>query len=511
MQSSLVLSEMGRGDGGPIAPPRGALRRRRDITTLTPAELNSYRDAWRLIQNNGQFRDIASYHGCSLFFCHRPGERIIFLPWHREYVLRLENALGEAVHYWDWTSAASASSGIPPAFTAATYVSADGNTYPNPLRSFRFSCPAGAPGQTTSRFPQSPLFLQQYASQVQTAYGSGSYAAINALLENPPHDNVHGWVGGTMGAVTFAAYDPIFWAHHTNVDRQWASWQQGGGADPIASVLSRSLTGFTGRTVNDVKSIAALNYEYDRYDTMPAGPFVVTGVAGADGATKAAGVGKTFNIEVPLGIAADRAVDQPLDLLVSGVAEHPTESYFVYVFVNKPDATPAEATPANPNFAGTFAIFGGAHGEAAQAAEHDQTTTKKVLQLFEGQDKRFGQPIRQVTLVVTDPTGAIVSREDIPFDGVTLRSAGETGVVMEGVAAQTGHADATAASQIFTGVSNTESYDEAYRDAVNKAQTALNTGGADRLIKVRVLSVDGERGGIAGLQRLRVTITARIE
>jgi tyrosinase len=39
------------------------------------------------------------------------------------------------------------------------------------------------------------------------------------------HDTLHVWVGGTMGQVDWAAYDPLFFAHHANVDRAWRIWQ----------------------------------------------------------------------------------------------------------------------------------------------------------------------------------------------------------------------------------------------------------------------------------------------
>ena len=39
------------------------------------------------------------------------------------------------------------------------------------------------------------------------------------------HDRVHGYVGGSMGQVPTAAFDPIFWSHHSMVDRIWYLWQ----------------------------------------------------------------------------------------------------------------------------------------------------------------------------------------------------------------------------------------------------------------------------------------------
>ena len=40
-----------------------------------------------------------------------------------------------------------------------------------------------------------------------------------------PHDLVHGKVGGQMGSTAYAAYDPIFYLHHSFVDLQYAYWQ----------------------------------------------------------------------------------------------------------------------------------------------------------------------------------------------------------------------------------------------------------------------------------------------
>jgi tyrosinase len=34
------------------------------------------------------------------------------------------------------------------------------------------------------------------------------------------------WVGGHIKDDDFAAYDPLFWFHHANLDRIWANWQQ---------------------------------------------------------------------------------------------------------------------------------------------------------------------------------------------------------------------------------------------------------------------------------------------
>ncbi len=523
MQSSLVLNDP-EVDAGVRSQRRGrmlrregageaeGLRRRRDITSLNTGELNQYRDAWRRIQSDAGYRDLSGYHDCPREYCHRPGERIIFLPWHREYVLRMESLLAEPLHYWDWTSDESITDGIPQAFTDVTYVSADGNTYPNPLRAFRFTCPAGSSAQTTSRSPDPPVFLGSYAASVQSSYASPSYSGFNSAIEGP-HGSLHVWVGGQMGNTTYAAYDPLFWAHHSNVDRQWASWQRGGGPDPSAGDLSRPLTGFPGRTVDDVKSIAPLGYEYDRYDSMPSGPFAPLELVALAGESRSlaavrAGVGKTFSVSgVERALAAVHDNAPPLHLYVGGIPDHVVESYFVYVFVNQPDATPDDANPANPKFAGTFGLFGTGR-ERERSARHEPAAPKRVMQLFAGQKTRPREPISQVTLVVTQGR-SVIAHDDIPFTSASIREA--TGTQENGarVAVRApGFGGQRAGAEEFVGTSRQESYDEAYRDAVNQAQARLAAGMPDGIIAVEVLSVAGRRGGIAGLRRMTVKIRA---
>ncbi|WOL02936.1 polyphenol oxidase I, chloroplastic-like [Canna indica] len=52
-------------------------------------------------------------------------------------------------------------------------------------------------------------------------------------IEESPHNPVHGWVGDRnnpvkedMGAFHSAGRDPVLYAHHSNIDRMWATWQK---------------------------------------------------------------------------------------------------------------------------------------------------------------------------------------------------------------------------------------------------------------------------------------------
>ena len=407
---------------------------RRDITTLTGTELRDYRDAWRAIQTSGVFADIAGMHGCPQQFCHRAIDGPVFQPWHREYMRRLEQALQSvnpavALHYWKWNSSQAAIDGIPAAFTDATYFSG-GSAFPNPLRSFTFTCPAGSPPETTTRFPQPPFALTGISNLVGQAYLSTNYIDFNFAIEQP-HNSLHGWVSGDMGSISTASYDPIFWAHHSNVDRHWASWQEAGGPDPTAGVNALPLSGFPGRTVGDVNDFRALGYEYDSYDSMSpivAGPeFAMQSPQTQGGEDR---FRKSFSVRLPASSSAELATRtaQNINLVVKGIPDHPKDSFVVHVFLNSPKPTKSDIRKDNPNYLGQFGIFGGQHGADHNMQESAmQSRDKTVLQ--------FAPPVirsmsnaesanrpNQVTILAMNTKGEVVPIEQVPITSVRVET-----------------------------------------------------------------------------------------
>jgi tyrosinase len=64
-----------------------------------------------------------------------------------------------------------------------------------------------------------------------------------------------------MGVIGSAAFDPIFWSHHTMIDRLWWLWQQNGNSTISPDLMDAVLQPFTFR-VRDVLNINDLGYEY---------------------------------------------------------------------------------------------------------------------------------------------------------------------------------------------------------------------------------------------------------
>jgi hypothetical protein len=170
------------------------------------------------------------------------------------------------------------------------------------------------------------------------------------MVEGYGHNYIHELVGGLMNRLTTAATDPIFWMHHANVDRVWATWHARQAANIYPpNWTSRSLNGFVGSRgedtgdwrVGNVLETRSLGYSYDHLY-----PFPVFSApdAGPPGATRreplggvvyqmhAAGEAGRDRMSVTLpveAVARMRAADDTLMIAGAGsVAYEATETLF---------------------------------------------------------------------------------------------------------------------------------------------------------------------------------------
>ena len=118
-------------------------------------------------------------------------------------------------------------------------------------------------------------------SDVSLAFESESYNQFWRRIESPPHNELHVMVGCDMSFVATAAYDPVFYLHHANVDRQFAFWQQLQrlrGSQIDFSDLKSNLPPFHRRNINQyektrMNSVGVNTLDYKRnlcyeYDTL---------------------------------------------------------------------------------------------------------------------------------------------------------------------------------------------------------------------------------------------------
>jgi tyrosinase len=256
---------------GPTQAPH-ALRHRRSARRLTTGQLADLRAAITATQRIGDdrgFQHWAGIHGLPLpISCVH--HRELFLPWHRAYLYLFEKALqdhvpGVTLPWWDWT--AEHAEGIPSAYSKRKANGRRNPLFDSPIQ------PSGraVPSQTrTTRAPGAPGFLPS-PGEVERVLKNRDFFTFQTQLESI-HDGVHVWTGGTMADIATAAYDPLFWAHHSMIDRLWYLWQlRHPGAGVPAPLLDRALAPFP-MTVRDTIEITQLGYDYAASTAAVKGP-----------------------------------------------------------------------------------------------------------------------------------------------------------------------------------------------------------------------------------------------
>jgi len=278
-------------------------------------------------------------------------------------------------------------------------------------------------------------------------------AGFCANLDNAPHSAVHIDVGTRekgMGAVSWAANDPIFWLHHCNIDRIWASWNRAGGRNPsdeayLGQVFT--LVDETGKPlpigVADVLDTAALGYGYDRYLDRPSGsaPFF-PGLSGLRFTQHAASYELSGTVTLGGGpttvrLTADRgnghyfrrlrsasAAGRPFYLRVAGVriTRQPGVSYEVHL-----DPAPLAALPdrSSRSYVGTINVFGavirGTHtGPGSAPHTHPRNYSFAITDLV--RDLLQAGRLRQPPSMVLVPTGRLRPGAAPTVDNISLVS-----------------------------------------------------------------------------------------
>jgi tyrosinase len=178
----------------------------------------------------------------------------IFLPWHRMYLLRLEQQLQRVtgdpdagLPYWDWAVAGgdlAPADQIRNALWTDQYLGAPrGSITTGSLRNHRVRIEErddglwSIPPRPVERDAGTQIATLPRSTDVQGALTNTTYdrapwdvtvRAHRNVLEgwvNGPqlHNRVHVWVGGDMLPGT-SPNDPVFFLNHCNVDRIWEAW-----------------------------------------------------------------------------------------------------------------------------------------------------------------------------------------------------------------------------------------------------------------------------------------------
>jgi tyrosinase len=233
---------------------------RKNVRNLTGGERRRFVNALLELKKRGQYDEFVRTH---IDYYTADGETGLraahmapsFLPWHRKFLLDLEQALrgvddSVTVPYWDWTRDRTTTS-VP---WTNDLLGGNGRRSDRQVMSGPFAYSAGhwpiKVGLTDGRFltrdlgrAAAPLQLPT-RRELQKALDQSAYdvspwdSTVTRGFRNTlegwgtghgsaswrNHNLVHRWVGGAMVSGA-SVNDPAFWLHHAFIDLQWQRWQ----------------------------------------------------------------------------------------------------------------------------------------------------------------------------------------------------------------------------------------------------------------------------------------------
>ncbi len=201
-----------------------------------------------------------------------------FCPWHRMYVCFFEAIIRKVLNdntfslpYWNY----SVASGYP---LPNEFRMQNDPVWGSLFRPNRRTVVNNGQAIFTGIGVAGDLDPQDALDEANYLPTGAAVPGFNRALDQGVHGNVHVFVGNNqgMGQVPWAANDPIFWMHHCNIDRIWASWNNSGHTNPTTAAWSNKTFTFASAagtavvaTVKDYTNTTKCQYKYDRLIGAP--------------------------------------------------------------------------------------------------------------------------------------------------------------------------------------------------------------------------------------------------
>ncbi|VDM51685.1 unnamed protein product [Angiostrongylus costaricensis] len=220
---------------------------RKEIRMMTDDERQRYYSAIRMMKQNGEYDRVARMHTRSTVMGGAHSGPA-FLPWHREYIKRLEFAIRQidptlALPYWDSTlEEALARPADSVMFSSDIGGSTNRQGFVNSGPFTQWQTLEGKPnikrevGAKGGPMKQEEIDFVMRQSEVDQVLNTSVMCCKNELQGCPyrtdyncleyTHGNVHIFVGGDMFDTSTSANDPLFFLHHAFVDLIWEQWRQ---------------------------------------------------------------------------------------------------------------------------------------------------------------------------------------------------------------------------------------------------------------------------------------------
>ncbi|MGZ8946916.1 MAG: tyrosinase family protein [Methylococcaceae bacterium] len=259
---------------------------RKNQSTLTANEKSRFVNAVLQLKANGVYDRYVQQHRD--LFNAGIHHSALFLPWHREFLRRLESdlqAIDPSVNlpYWDWTVDRALTS----SFWGSDFMGGNGVPPGGAVQTGPFAFSTGRWTLTVRDNPAGRVELTRAISAgetlpttnaVQRVLSQVPFSIFMEDLENLIHNIVHVWIGGSAGTRS-SPNDPAFFFLHCNVDRLWADWQklhptespfQGDARFNVNSPMSPWENDATPPTPGRVLNHVAMGYTYDTDATTTA-------------------------------------------------------------------------------------------------------------------------------------------------------------------------------------------------------------------------------------------------
>ncbi len=256
---------LGAGRAGAQSPVR--VRRGAGDLTATSDDVVAFGEAVRIMKGR---RDGLSWARQTQIH-HRDSQHNngLFLPWHRQQLVHMERIVARltghetfAMPYWDWQEHR-----LLPSWVCDS---------DSPLYERNRARGVETLDFAAARWAESAYTAKLASDGFDTFCGKLPEGA--GMVEGYGHNHIHQLIGGAMRHPRTSAQDPMFWLHHSNVDRVWATWHRNRGRDLYpADWTARTVTGFVdveGRPVGALPvggtlETRPLGYDYDRLYPFP--------------------------------------------------------------------------------------------------------------------------------------------------------------------------------------------------------------------------------------------------
>ncbi|KAH8657816.1 hypothetical protein BX600DRAFT_514367 [Xylariales sp. PMI_506] len=251
------------------------LNQRRAWSALTDSEKHEYINAELCLMNSPASQDIegALTRWDDIQYVHIVQSNIIhdvgaFLPWHRLYMRAHEILLQTECNYtgaqpfwdelYDVENFPLNQSIIldPVTGFGSGNTTADGCIVDGPFvnLTMHINQTSSQANYCLSRDLNQRGFNSANSTYLNTCMNTTTYEEAWNCFKSSPHTAGHSAIGGTMLDVVASPGDPIFYLHHTYLDRVWWQWQQ--------QNLSARLTDMSGQNIPTDSYIAQNNFDY---------------------------------------------------------------------------------------------------------------------------------------------------------------------------------------------------------------------------------------------------------